>query len=157
MVSLWEKQRRSIRTRTQEKKVALVILNNICGLMSHAPSRTGVVSNRLEKSLRGVEHLVITPMQCIYCTLFLRVSFRILENLDTVFGRLPCFWVYTLSVYNYSKDGQVQHLRVTEFVQNDVMPLGQWLTPCFYVQVTLHIYIHLTQETCCVCIGWLNR
>lgn len=93
MVSLWEKQHGSVRTRTQEKKVALVILNDICGLISHGPSRSGVVSNRLEKSLRAVEQLAI-HMQCIYRMLFLGVNFRILENLDAVFGRLPCFWMY---------------------------------------------------------------
>lgn len=72
-----------------------------------------------------------------------------------------CLWQVSMLldiyiVYNYSKDAQVQHLRVTEFVQNDVMPLAQWLTPCFYAQVTLHMYFHLTQETCCICIDWLN-
>lgn len=41
-----------------------------------------------------------------------------------------CLWQASMlldvsfSVYNYSKDAQVQHLRVTEFVQNDVMLLA---------------------------------
>lgn len=101
--------------------------------------------------------LQLLPWNAHAICYFSRVSFRILEDLGTVFGRLPCFCICTLSVYNHSKDAQVQRLTVTEFVQNDVMPLAQWLTPCFCAQVTLHMYIHLTQETCCICIGWLNR
>lgn len=40
-MSPWERQCRPTRTGTREKKVALVILSNICGLMSRVSSRTG--------------------------------------------------------------------------------------------------------------------
>jgi len=96
MVRLRERQCGSIRTRTQEEKVALVILNSICGLVSHAPSRTGVISNRPAIS---VEELVNTPMRCIHRMLLFRATIRILQEPGhCVFGRLPHFWMYTLSM-----------------------------------------------------------
>lgn len=116
-----------------------------------------IVSNRLEKSLTDVKQLVITPMQCIYHMLFLRVNFRILRNLDTVFGRLPCFWIYTCSVYNYPVDAQVQHLK-SYWICAERCDATCTMVDSLLLCTRLSAHVHPSDTgTCCICVGWLNR
>lgn len=139
MVSLCEKEHGSIRTRTQVKKVALVILNNSCGFMSYAHSRTGVISNRLEKSLRGVGQLVILP-----CNAYTVCYFP---------GSTSGFWrTWTLSLAGFHAFGYT-HCLCTAGLRMKKSSISELLNLCRMIWCHLHdgwlpAFMHKSLCTC---------